>query len=89
MLTIMPMARTKVNYNCINCSNIFTLFLFLAITRKLFSLKSKQSRILQSKHIVPSLTAMSVHSLMQLSFWKIQTYSVKSSLESKTTEMQI
>lgn len=58
------MARTKLNYNCINYSNSFTLFLFLAIIRKLFSLKRKQSRLLQSKLIVPSLTIMSIHWLM-------------------------
>lgn len=71
MLTIMPVTRTKLNYNCINFSNSFTLF--LEIIRKLFSLKRKQSRIFQSKHIVPSLTK-NEHSLVDLDNYLFRKY---------------
>lgn len=64
-LTLMPTAKTKLNYNCINFSNSFTLFLFFAINRNFFFfLKRKQSTFLPSKHIVPSLTIMSIHWLV-------------------------
>lgn len=63
-LTLMPTAKTKLNYNCINFSNSFTLFLFFAINRNFFFFFEKKTKHIFTKQAYCSIFDYNEHSLV-------------------------